>query len=138
MEINLKNYDSACVYHNVINRPWIKYDKVCKVKGFDSCFDCSYEYFIWEQYFELVGSKPKIEKYMNELSKELNQFLIKPGSDHGKKIITGGNPNFLTINLTIDIVIIILLLLLFVYFCSLGRTNSRLAGIAGNIATVRT
>jgi hypothetical protein len=128
MEINLKNYDSACVYHNVINRPWIKYDTTCKVKGFDSCFDCSYEYFIWEKYFDLFGGKPKIEKYMNELSKELNQFLIKPGSDHGKKVITGGevaSDNFASSNqdfLIMGLLILVLILLL-IYFCSFWSTD---------------
>ena len=147
MNLDLEQYDKLGIYHNNFKRPWITYHlnllgldtKKLLAIGYDKCFDCTYEIYIWNLFkqlydksvsggnFDIIRSIVDLEKVLGQrLRSDIHGFIKGEESVYQKTIRntlshevkdnwrrSGGSYSVCHINLIILIIILIILLLLF-------------------------
>jgi len=138
MDLDLEHYDKLGIFHNTFKRPWITYHlnvlmfKQLVEMGYDKCFDCTYEIYIWQLFkqlydkstldneFNIIKSVVNLENTLHQkLSTDMYSFNKREEMVYQKTIknilahevnIKGGNNN------KDYIILIIILIILFLLF----------------------
>ena len=78
-EYNYKDYNTKDYENKYMAFYDARIDKyncplINKIKFFDNCYDCAFEYHLWKKYCEKYGNKNNIVEYVETTTKILNKF----------------------------------------------------------------